>query len=77
MPAKTKPKDVALGLRRVGGNEVEGYGNAALMFEDVALRSGHKGATKMPSMSLEVGIRPRIEYSEACDQNSSSTYRRF
>ncbi len=44
-----------------GGNEVELYGNAALMFEDVALRFGHKGEIKMPSMSLEVGIRPRIE----------------
>lgn len=31
------------------------------MFEDVALRFGHKGEIKMPSMSLEVGIRPGIE----------------
>ena len=41
MLAKIKPKDV------FGGNEAQGYRDAALIREDVLLPFGHKGATKM------------------------------
>lgn len=73
MSAKTKPNDLLWVLQR---HEREGHGNAALMFEDAALRFGYKGPTKISNMSLDPGVGPRIEYSEAYDQNSLSTHRR-